>query len=190
MRWTSIVAGGLLLSAACRQTPARATPTSSSTGDPVITLALVNGRIWTGDPSRAAADAIAIAGDRIAAVGTTAEIRAKAGTAETIDLAGAFVTPGFIDSHVHFLDGGFRLASVQLRDVATREVFVARIKAFAATVPQGTWIRAATGITRCGAATPAARLDRRGDAGPSRLDQSPRRPHGAREHRRAACRGR
>jgi predicted amidohydrolase YtcJ len=106
----------------------------------VITLALVNGRVWTGDPSRPAADAIAIAGDRIAAVGTTAEIRARAGAAETIDLAGAFVTPGFIDSHIHFLDGGFRLASVQLRDAATRDTFVARIKAFAATAPPGTWI--------------------------------------------------
>jgi predicted amidohydrolase YtcJ len=106
----------------------------------VITLALINGRVWTADPSRPSAEAIAIAGERIAAVGTTAEIRAKAGAAETIDLGGAFVTPGFIDSHIHFLDGGFRLASVQLRDAATRDEFVSRIKAFAATVPPGTWI--------------------------------------------------
>jgi predicted amidohydrolase YtcJ len=41
---------------------------------------------------------------------------------------------------VHFIDGGFRLASVQLRDAKTREEFVSRIKAFAATVPEGTWI--------------------------------------------------
>jgi predicted amidohydrolase YtcJ len=57
-----------------------------------------------------------------------------------IDLAGKFVVPGFIDTHVHFIDGGFRLASVQLRDATTREEFVARIEAFAATVPPGTWI--------------------------------------------------
>jgi predicted amidohydrolase YtcJ len=112
----------------------------ATAGGSVITLALVNGRIWTGNSAQSEAEAIAIAGDRIAAVGTTAEIRDRAGTAETIDLGGRFVVPGFIDSHVHFLDGGFRLSSVQLRDARTREDFVARIKAFAATVPAGTWI--------------------------------------------------
>jgi len=51
------------------------------------------------------------------------------------------ITPGFIDSHVHFNDGGFALASVQLRDAKTREEFIQRIAAFAKTLPQGTWIR-------------------------------------------------
>ncbi|HWT45787.1 MAG TPA: amidohydrolase [Vicinamibacterales bacterium] len=107
---------------------------------PAMTLALVNGHIWTGDPSRPEAEAVGIAGDRIAAVGTTDDIRKAAGAAETIDLHGQFVTPGFIDSHVHFLEGGFRLTSVQLRDAKTREEFVSRIERFAATVPKGTWI--------------------------------------------------
>jgi predicted amidohydrolase YtcJ len=106
----------------------------------VISLALVNGRIWTGNPAQPDAEAVAIAGDRIVLVGTTAEVRARAGGSETVDLAGQFVTPGFIDSHVHFVDGGMRLASVQLRDAATRDEFVARIKTFAATIPAGTWI--------------------------------------------------
>jgi predicted amidohydrolase YtcJ len=106
----------------------------------VITLALVNGRVWTGNASQPAAEAVAIAGERIVAVGGTDDIRARAGGAETIDLSGAFVVPGFIDSHIHFLDGGFRLTSVQLRDARTRDEFVARIKAFAAGVPAGTWI--------------------------------------------------
>jgi predicted amidohydrolase YtcJ len=113
---------------------------SATTGGPVITLALVNGRVWTGNAAQMEAEAIAIAGDRIVAVGTTADIRQRTGTAETIDLEGRFVVPGFIDSHIHFLDGGFRLSSVQLRDARTPEEFVARIKAFAATVPTGTWI--------------------------------------------------
>jgi predicted amidohydrolase YtcJ len=115
-----------------------ATDLAQSTPRP--TLVLVNGRVWTGDPARPAADAVAIAGSRIVAVGTNADIRALAGAATVIDAAGGFVVPGFIDSHVHFLDGGFRLASVQLRGAATRDEFVARIKAFAATVPSGTWI--------------------------------------------------
>ena len=125
----------LVALAAC--TPS--TPSSDSRG-PVITLALVNGRVWTGNAAQPSAEAIAIAGERIAAIGTTDEIRARAGGVETIDLGGQFVVPGFIDSHIHFLDGGFRLASVQLRDATSRDEFVARIKAFAATVPAGTWI--------------------------------------------------
>jgi hypothetical protein len=106
----------------------------------VISLALVNGRVWTGNPSQPEAEAIAIAGDRIVEVGRTAEIRSHAAGAAFVDLKGQFVVPGFIDSHVHFVDGGFRLTSVQLRDAATRDEFVARIKAFAASVPPGTWI--------------------------------------------------
>ena len=75
----------------------------------MVTLALINGRVWTGNPARPSAEAIAIANDRIAAVGSTAEIQARAGRAETIDLHGSFVVPGFIDSHVHFIEGGFHL---------------------------------------------------------------------------------
>jgi predicted amidohydrolase YtcJ len=105
-----------------------------------VTLAIVNAVVWTGDPARPEAEAVAIAGDRIARVGTSNEIRATAGDAELIDARGQFLVPGFIDSHVHFLEGGARLASVQLRDAATREEFVARIRAFAETALAGTWI--------------------------------------------------
>ena len=125
-----------LLAVACRGTP----PSAQVSGGPVITLALVNAKVWTGDPSRPEAEAVAIANDRIVAVGSTAEIRRRAGAAEIVDLGGRFVVPGFVDSHVHFIDGGFRLASVQLREAATREAFVSRIAQFAQSLPQGTWI--------------------------------------------------
>jgi predicted amidohydrolase YtcJ len=105
-----------------------------------VTLAIVNARIWTGDPSRPWAEAVAIAGNTISAVGTTTEIRALVKDAEVVDAMGRLVVPGFIDTHVHFVDGGLRLASVQLREARTRDEFVARIKSFAATVPAGTWI--------------------------------------------------
>ena len=107
---------------------------------PAATLAIVNATVWTADPAKATAQAIAIAGDRIVAVGTNEEIRARAGSAEVIDAQGQFVVPGFIDSHVHFVEGGQRLASVQLRDATSRDEFVGRIAAFAGTVPAGTWI--------------------------------------------------
>jgi predicted amidohydrolase YtcJ len=105
-----------------------------------ITLALVNGVVWTGDAGRPSAEAVAMAGDRIVHVGTTAEVQAMAGAARVVDARGGFVVPGFVDAHVHFVEGGFRLASVQLRDAATREEFVRRLAAFAAGAPKGTWI--------------------------------------------------
>ncbi|MGQ0537770.1 MAG: amidohydrolase [Gemmatimonadaceae bacterium] len=110
-------------------------------GTGAITLAVVNGRIWAGNAARPWADALAVAGERIALVGSSAEVRKIAGTAEVIDAAGQFIVPGFIDSHVHFVDGGFRLSSVQLKEADTPEEFVRRIRAFAADVPAGTWIR-------------------------------------------------
>ena len=105
-----------------------------------ITLAVVNARVWTGEPAGPWAEALAVAGDTIAAVGTSDEIRRLAGSVTPIDAEGRLVVPGFIDTHVHFIDGGFRLASVQLRDARTRNEFVKRIRDFAATVPAGTWI--------------------------------------------------
>lgn len=108
-----------------------------------VTLAIVNARVWTGNPKQPWATGIAVGGDKIVSVGSSAEIAklAKANPkARLIDASGGMVTPGFIDSHVHFIDGGFRLASVQLRDAKTPEEFIARIKAYAATIPSGTWI--------------------------------------------------
>ena len=116
-------------------TPASATPASGA-----VTLAVVNARVWTGDRAAPWAEAIAVTGEQISAVGTSDEIRRLAAGATMVDGAGRLVVPGFIDAHVHFLEGGFRLASVQLRDAATRDEFVSRIRAFAATVPAGTWI--------------------------------------------------
>lgn len=66
-------------------------------------LVLINGRVFTADTARPTADALAIRGERIVAVGTTAEIAALAGEkTRTIDLHQRVVTPGFNDAHVHF----------------------------------------------------------------------------------------
>lgn len=106
-----------------------------------VSLAIVNARVWTGDPRRPWADAVAVRGDRIAAVGSSAEVR-KMSLASTrvVDAKGQMLVPGFHDAHVHFIAGGFRLASVQLRDAKTPGEFIARIEAFAVTLPKGTWI--------------------------------------------------
>ena len=133
MRILFVAAAGLLTACSMNH-PAAAAP------EP-LSLAIVNARIWTGDPRRPWADAVAVRGERIAAVGSSAEIRKMASAAtQVIDASGQMLVPGFHDAHVHFIEGGTRLASVQLRDARTPAEFIARIKAFAATVPRGAWI--------------------------------------------------
>ncbi len=113
----------------------------SQSPPPVNALAIVNARVWTGDARRPWADAVLVRGERIDVVGSSAEVKKRAGASvRTVDAKGMMITPGFIDAHVHFLTGGFALASVQLRDAKTKAEFIGRIKTFAATVPRGTWV--------------------------------------------------
>ncbi len=85
---------------------------------------LVGGRILTVDAADRVAEAIAIRGGRIAAVGTTAEIERLAGpVTERIDLRGRTATPGLIDSHVHFSHGGLmRLTYIDLSFPAVKNI--------------------------------------------------------------------
>jgi predicted amidohydrolase YtcJ len=102
---------------------------------------LVNGRIYTLEESRPWAEALAIEGNRILAVGTNAEIRRLRGTAtKEIDLGGAFASPGFNDSHVHVDGTGALLTGVNLLDVHEPQAFRERIRAAAERLPKGSWI--------------------------------------------------
>ena len=124
-----------LLAAGCTRSDPE-TPAAA----PSHSLAVVNARIWTGEPAAPWAEALLIDGERLTFVGSNEQAKQAGAAKETIDARGRLVVPGFIDSHVHFVEGGQRLASVQLRDAKTRDEFVKRIAAFAATVPEGTWI--------------------------------------------------
>jgi len=105
------------------------------------TLIVFNADIWTGDTDKPTAQAMAISGNRFMAVGSNEEVlKLKNKSTKMVDAQGRFITPGFIDSHVHLLDGGFTLASVKLRDAKTPQEFVRRIEEYAKTVPEGTWI--------------------------------------------------
>jgi predicted amidohydrolase YtcJ len=107
----------------------------------VANLIIVNAKVHTMDRNQPSADAIAILGNRIAAIGSTNEIRKLAGTGtRVIDAHDQLVLPGFNDAHVHFLSGGFQLSSVDLRDANTPEEFAERIRDFAAKLPEGRWI--------------------------------------------------
>ncbi|SPE52405.1 Amidohydrolase 3 [Verrucomicrobia bacterium] len=104
-------------------------------------LVILNASIHTMDPVQPVAEALAIMGNRIVAVGLTKEIRPLAGPAtRVIDAAGKLVLPGFNDAHVHFLTGGFSLASVDLRDAASPDEFAKRIGDYARRTPKGRWI--------------------------------------------------
>ena len=104
-------------------------------------LLLLHGRIYTVDPARPWAEAVAITGDRIAAVGTTAEIQALAGPqTRTIDLRGAFVTPGFNDAHVHIDSTGALLVGVNLLEVHEAKAFTEAVRGAASRLPAGSWI--------------------------------------------------
>jgi predicted amidohydrolase YtcJ len=104
-------------------------------------LIIVNANVRTMDKSNPQAQAFAVLGGRIVAVGSSAEIKQLAGSnTKTIDAGGKLVLPGFNDAHVHFLDGGAGLSSVDLRDAKTPQEFVERIKNFAARAPKNRWI--------------------------------------------------
>jgi predicted amidohydrolase YtcJ len=103
---------------------------------------VVFGKTWTGDESKPWAEAFAIVGDSIVAVGTLEEIEKWVGpNTKKIETAESnLIVPGFIDCHTHFMEGGFALSSVQLRDAKTPQEFINRIKAFVLTQPKGQWI--------------------------------------------------
>ena len=106
-----------------------------------VTLVVVNAHIWTGNTQQPYANAIAVNNDTIVFVGDSVGVKKFISpSTQIIDAHSASVTPGFIDAHVHFVDGGINLASVQLRDANTKTLFLQRIAEFAKTVPAGVWI--------------------------------------------------
>ncbi len=104
-------------------------------------LIVINAKVHTMDAAKPTAEAFAVMGNKVIAVGTNDEIRSLTGAnTKVIDAGGKLVLPGFNDSHVHFLEGGFQLSNVDLRDAKTPEEFTRRIKEFAAKLPKGQWI--------------------------------------------------
>jgi predicted amidohydrolase YtcJ len=104
-------------------------------------LVLLNGRVVTVDETGPEAQAVAIAGDRIAAVGSDRAIRRHVGPAtRVIDLEGRLAVPGFIDGHAHFLGVGEALINLDLTQAESWDEIVAIVAAAAAEAAEGEWI--------------------------------------------------
>ena len=104
-------------------------------------LIIFNATVRTLETNQPLAQAVAVSGNRIAAVGATQEVRPLAGTrTRLIDAGGRLVLPGFNDAHVHFLNGGFELSGVNLRDAKSPQEFAERLGSFAGKAPIDRWI--------------------------------------------------
>src|SRR5262245_30216873 len=108
---------------------------------PSATLIVTNAAVYTVDKQHPKADAVAVIGDRIVAVGSRADIDLWRGPqTKVIDAGGKLLLPGFNDAHLHFIQGGAQLEQVQLTDAATPEEFARRIAAQVKKTPKGEWI--------------------------------------------------
>lgn len=116
-------------------------PSSHAHSRPAADLVITNAKAWTADPAHPLAQAVAVLGDRIVAVGSNREIAAWRGPhTQAVDAEGKLLLPGFNDAHVHFLSGGIQLDSVQLTDATSKEEFARRIGERAKKTAKGEWI--------------------------------------------------
>ena len=109
---------------------------------PAADLILTNGKIITVDDRFTIAQALAIKGDRIVAVGTNQQIAQMAGpTTRRTDLRGRAVVPGLIDNHMHLLRAGTTWANeVRLDGVDSRKQALDRLAARAKAIAPGEWV--------------------------------------------------
>ncbi|MDX2178352.1 MAG: amidohydrolase [Bryobacteraceae bacterium] len=103
-------------------------------------LVVENAIVYTVDPARPKASALAVKDGKFLAVGTDMKKHIGPST-RRIDAKGAAVIPGLIDSHVHMRSLGDMLETMDLRGVSSIEEIAKRVAAKAASLPKGTWIR-------------------------------------------------
>lgn len=105
-----------------------------------ISLLLFNGKVFTADENFSTFEAVAVDGEKIVAVGKTADLKAKFQAVKEIDLQGKLVTPGFNDAHVHFFRGALALLTVNLLDAKTVDEAKSRVAVKVKETKQGEWI--------------------------------------------------
>lgn len=105
-------------------------------------LIITNAKVFTADSAGTTAEAVAITGNTITLVGNRADVEAlKGDSTRVIDAAGATVSPGMNDAHVHFLSGSVALDQVDLLSAEKYEQVQEKIRAFAAAHPDRAWVR-------------------------------------------------
>ena len=103
-------------------------------------LLIVGAPVYTGDPARPWADAVAVRAGRVAAAGPEREVAALRGPAtRVLRLDGGLVLPGFQDAHVHTAAGGLELAQCDLHGLAP-EAYAAAVASYAAARPDAAWV--------------------------------------------------
>jgi len=108
---------------------------------PAADLIIQNAHIWTVNPAQPEAEAVAVLGDHIVAVGSSLQVDAWRGPhTRVVDAGGKRLLPGFNDAHVHFADGGAQLDNVQLNDATSAQEFARRILERAAKTAKGEWL--------------------------------------------------
>jgi predicted amidohydrolase YtcJ len=108
---------------------------------PAASLIIRNAKVWTVDSRVPTAQAVAVLGERIVAVGSNADIEAWRGTStQVIDAGGTLLLPGFNDAHVHFVSGGRQLDAVDLNDSTSPDEFVRRVAEQAKKTSKDEWI--------------------------------------------------
>lgn len=105
-----------------------------------ISLLLYNGKVFTADENYSIAEAVAVDGEKIVAVGTSKDLKAKYSATKEIDLQGKLVTPGFNDAHAHFLRGALALLTVDLTGIKTLSEAKQKIAEKAKTLKAGEWL--------------------------------------------------
>jgi predicted amidohydrolase YtcJ len=109
-------------------------------GGPADTL-VINGNIVTMDPARPRAEALAITGDRISGIGSTADLQALlAPTTEVIDLNGQTVVPGLVDGHLHFANLGSDGQTLDLGEARSEAEAAELVRRLATRTGPGVWI--------------------------------------------------
>ena len=110
---------------------------AAETADTIVT----NAKVYTVNPQQKWAEAIAVRGENILAVGDAKQIEAYRGAStKVIDAKGHLVLPGFTDCHVHFMSGSLGLTHVDLNGANTVEEIQKRVKEYAASHPNLPWI--------------------------------------------------
>jgi hypothetical protein len=121
--------------------PPRALTGQAVDQGPDADLIVVADRAWTGDPAGPFAEAVAVRGDRILAVGSADAVMAHEGPqTRVIDVPDGFLVPGFIDNHTHFNSAGALLLGVNLLDVSDADGLRRRVREARDRLPDGAWI--------------------------------------------------